>query len=151
MPPSADTRPYRDEDPEEGLLISLEPEPEDNGVEDSEELASSGRKNILVRHLPPRARKAWEATVKWTAGPQPPRIWQVQPIFESVQTAPIRALDKLFPKTRHKFCLLVAYLALWFFVFSAVLRRSAFDADVPGYGAPSNIGCGARFWFVAPF
>ena len=63
-----------------------------------------------------------------------------------MQTAPIRLLDTLCPKPIHKFWLLIAFYIAWLLVFSLMLWKSAFAADVPGFGAPVNIGCGARFW-----
>ena len=104
------------------------------------------QKPFLQKYIPPKVQRAWRTTVKWCKGPDPPRPWSIVPLFESVQTAPIRLLDSLFPKRIHKFWLLVAFYAAWLLVFSLVLRKSAFAADVPGHGAPVNIGCGARFW-----
>jgi hypothetical protein len=118
---------------------------EDGGPGDGG-LSPLQQKHILHRYIPPRVRQAWKAIVKWCKGPDPPRPWKIRPFFESVQTAPIRLLDAICPKAICKFWLLMAFYATWFLVFSLVLWKSAFIADVPGFGAPINIGCGARFW-----
>ena len=102
----------------------------------------------LYRYIPPRVQKALRATVNWTKGPDPPRPWRITPIFEEVQTAPLRLRDQLFPKPVHKLWLLIAFLGCWLLVFSIVLWKSSFAADVPGYGPPANIGCQSRFWYV---
>ena len=129
----------------EDALSVLAIDGEDTGAED-EELSPLQRKHILHRYIPPRVKRAWRASVKWCNGPDPPRPWKIQPVFEHVQTAPIRLLDALCPKAVYKFWLLMAFYATWLLVFGLVLWRSAFAADVPGFGAPVNIGCGARFW-----
>lgn len=118
---------------------------EDAGPEDGE-LLSLQQKHFLHRYIPPRVRRAWRASVKWCNGPDPPRPWKIHPFFESVQTAPIRLLDALCPKPVYKFWLLMAFYATWLLVFSLLLWKSAFTADVPGFGSPVNVGCGARFW-----
>lgn len=113
-----------------------------------EELTTYQQKHSFIRYVPPRFRKAWKATVKWSLGPQPPRPWRITPYFEEVQTAHLRLLDNLFPKKAHKIWLLIAFYFCWLLVFSLVLWKSAFASDVPGYGKPRNIGCQARFWYV---
>lgn len=116
------------------------------GAIDEEDLSPIQRKHFLHRYIPPKIRRAWQATVRWCEGPDPPRPWKIEPFFEPVQTAPIRLLDTLCPKPIYKFWLLIAFYIAWLLVFSLVLWKSAFAADVPGYGAPVSIGCGARFW-----
>lgn len=113
---------------------------------EEEGLSPFQQKHILQRYIPPKAQRAWRATVKWCKGPDPPRPWKIEPFFEPIQTAPIRLLDTLCPKPIYKFWLLIAFYITWLLVFGLVLWKSAFAADVPGYGAPVNIGCGARFW-----
>jgi hypothetical protein len=100
----------------------------------------------IRRHIPPGLIRTWEATKKWVKGPQPPRPWRINPIFESIQLWPIRMRDRYLPKRIHKIGALLFIYALWLLTFSLVLRQSAFTAEVPGYGAPVNIGCLARFW-----
>ncbi len=118
---------------------------EDASPEDGD-LSPLQQKHLLHRYIPSRVRWAWRISVKWCNGPDPPRPWKIRPFFETVQSAPIRLLDTLCPKRVYKFWLLMAFYATWLLVFGLVLWKSAFAADVPGFGAPVNIGCGARFW-----
>jgi len=118
---------------------------EEQAIHD-DDLSPLLQKHFLHKYISPSVQRAWRATVKWCKGPDPPRPWSIDPIFESVQTTPIRLIDSLCPKPIYKFWLLIAFYATWILVFSLMLRKSAFAADVPGFGAPVNIGCGARFW-----
>lgn len=103
----------------------------------------SGR---LKARVPPPAKRAWAATVKWVKGPQPPRPYKIEPYFAHIQQAPIRLLDHYAPKRMQRFWLLMAWYALWLLCFSLVLHKSAIAADVPGYGKPIRLGCTARYW-----
>lgn len=98
------------------------------------------------KYIPPRLHRAWRKTVIWVKGPQPPRPWKIHPWFPRVQTAPIRFLNNYFPKRRHKIALLVFFYLSWLLSFGLVLHRSAFAADIPGYGSPVRIRCSDRFW-----
>ncbi|KAF2754661.1 LCCL domain-containing protein [Pseudovirgaria hyperparasitica] len=87
-----------------------------------------------------------KAVDKWIKGPQPPRRWHITPFFPAVQEFPIVLLERYCPKRKQKVAaLILAYLA-WFICFASILRKSAFSADVPGYGSPVNYGCEDRFW-----
>jgi hypothetical protein len=96
--------------------------------------------------LPTRLRRAWSATARWVRGPQPPRPWRITPYAERWQTLPVRALDRFFPKRKHRAALLIGFYAAWLLTFSLLLKKSAFAEEMEGYGAPVNIGCLARFW-----
>jgi hypothetical protein len=103
-------------------------------------------KRAVVSRIPPQVIRAWEATVKWTKGPQPPRPWKITPVFESIQIIPLQLLDRVCPKRMHKIGLLIFFYFCWLLTFSLVLRRSAFASEVKGFGSPVTIGCRARFW-----
>jgi hypothetical protein len=126
---------------------------DDDGVDDEESgdgLTTYQQKHSFLRHLPPRFRKGWVATIKWLRGPQPPRIWHITPLFEDVQTYHLKVLERYAPKKVQKFWLLVGFYFLWLLVFSLMLWKSAFAGDVKGYGKPAVLGCGTRLWCV-PF
>lgn len=55
-------------------------------------------------------------------------------------------LDRYFPKRKHKILLLAVFYMCWILTFGLVLHRSAFAADIPGYGSPVRITCTDRFW-----
>ena len=96
--------------------------------------------------IPPRLRSAWDATVTWVKGPNPPRIFTITPFCPKIQHAPIALLDRYAPKTVHRFWLLVLLYASWLLAFSLVLRASSFSASIPGHGSPIRLSCGARYW-----
>ncbi|KAF2733398.1 hypothetical protein EJ04DRAFT_274386 [Polyplosphaeria fusca] len=98
------------------------------------------------KYIHPRFQRYWRATVTWVKGPQPPRLWKIQPFLPRVQTAPITFLNSFFPKRKQKVSLLIFFYFCWVLSFSLVLHRSAFTADIPGYGSPITKRCTDRFW-----
>lgn len=118
-----------------------------NGSEASdEEYYSPQEPYYASKYVPPRLQRAWRATVTWVKGPQPPRPWKIRPFFPKIQSAPIQFLNNYFPKRKHKVVLLLFFYFCWLLSFSLVLHRSAFAADIPGYGSPVRIRCTDRFW-----
>ncbi|KAF2106582.1 hypothetical protein BDV96DRAFT_507519 [Lophiotrema nucula] len=117
-----------------------------NGSEASDEYDSPQEPYHANKYIHPRFQRYWAATVKWVKGPQPPRPWKIRPFFPAVQTAPIKFINNYFPKRKHKVILLIFFYFCWFLSFSLVLHRSAFAADIPGYGSPVHIRCTDRFW-----
>lgn len=100
----------------------------------------------IRQYIPPRLRHTWSRIVTWVKGPQPPRPWKIHPYFPKIQTAPIRFVDTFFPKRKQKIMLLVGFYFCWILSFTLVLHRSAFAADIPGYGSPVRLRCTDRFW-----
>jgi hypothetical protein len=113
-----------------------------------EEHFPSQQSDFASKYIPPRLQNTWRATALWAKGPQPPRPWKIHPFFPHIQTAPLQFLDNYFPKRRHRITLLVFFYFCWLLSFSMVLYRSAFAADIPGYGSPVRIRCTDRFWWV---
>ncbi|KAJ6198047.1 hypothetical protein J3E72DRAFT_40182 [Bipolaris maydis] len=108
--------------------------------------SSSQQQSYMSKYLPPRLQRTWHSTVVWAKGPQPPRPWKIRPFFPHVQAAPIRLLNNYFPKRKQKIALLVFFYFCWILTFGLVLHRSAFAADIPGYGSPVRVRCTDRFW-----
>ncbi|KAF2125274.1 hypothetical protein P153DRAFT_425720 [Dothidotthia symphoricarpi CBS 119687] len=98
------------------------------------------------KYIPSRLQRTWDNVVVWVKGPQPPRQWKIRPFLPRIQSAPIRFLDTYFPKKKHKVLLLIFFYGCWLLSFGLVLHRSAFSADIPGYGSPVRITCEDRFW-----
>ncbi|KAF2743200.1 hypothetical protein M011DRAFT_489944 [Sporormia fimetaria CBS 119925] len=98
------------------------------------------------KYVHPRLQGIWRDIVVWVKGPQPPRPWKIRPFYPHIQTAPLRFLNNYFPKRKHKVALLVFFYLSWLLSFGLVLHRSAFAADVPGYGSPVRFRCTDRFW-----
>jgi len=154
---------YRDEDPD-ALIPNLTDEEGDVEQQSSRNLhirtasESSERtspvpawlrqtgKSSSFDWVPTWAKKAGSAVGTWVKGPQPPRVLKIDPIFPKLQEAPIKLLDRYVPKQRHRACLLVAFYAIWFLVWSLMLKKHAGTGEIEGYGEPSNLWCGATFW-----
>ncbi|KAF2170899.1 hypothetical protein M409DRAFT_63929 [Zasmidium cellare ATCC 36951] len=100
----------------------------------------------VSERIPSRLKDAWSKTVEWVKGPNPPRIYKITPIFPNIQHAPIALLDRYAPKRRQRFWLLILLYASWLFVFSLMLWKSSFAAQIPGYGTPVRLSCSARYW-----
>lgn len=135
---------YRDDE-----LISIDPEEAvviDPAEASDEEEYASQEPSYASKYVPPRLQRAWLSVKTWVKGPQPPRPWKIHSLLPKIQTAPIRLVDTFFPKRKHKIGLLIVFYAAWILSFAMVLHKSAFSADVPGYGAPVRIGCTQRFW-----
>ncbi|KAL1959424.1 hypothetical protein VTO42DRAFT_2227 [Malbranchea cinnamomea] len=107
---------------------------------------SESSKTYRWRWIPLPLRKAGRATVKWLAGPQPPRDLLFSPIFPRIQEMPIRLRDRLFPKKRHRIALLLFVYFSWFLSWSLVLRHSVSSGHIEGYGRPTSISCSASYW-----
>jgi len=136
---------YRDDDTAsihttDSTIIVADPEASGEEAFPSAEAASVS--NFIPRRLQPR----WRKTVVWVRGPQPPRPWKIQPFFPKIQAAPVQLLDRCLPQRKHKILLLVAFYLVWILTFALVLHRSAFAADIPGYGSPVRLTCTDRFW-----
>ena len=141
------THRYHDEPDEEDSSVDantpLRPSLDFDGLTRASQLPWQAR---LQDRIPPKAIRAWEATVKWVKGPQPPRIFHIDPVFPKIQHAPLALLDRYAPKRIHRFWLLILLYACWMFSFSMVLRSSSFAAQIPGYGSPTRLNCGTRYW-----
>lgn len=81
-------------------------------------------------------------------GPDPPRKHRIRPIFEGLQTAPIRVVKQLFPSLRSKLIALIVFHALWAAMFLTILNWSVVGPEIPDYGMPNRLSCGARLWYV---
>lgn len=84
------------------------------------------------------------ALYRWAQGPRPPRTFKIRPLLP--QVAHLDLLHKVFPRWRHKVCLLLTFYLLWLVVFTLTLSTSLSRCRIPGYGAPVRLSCVARFW-----
>lgn len=105
-------------------------------------------KSFRYRWVPLPLRKAGRGTLGWIKGPIPPRELRITPLYPHIQEAPLRLMHRYLPKQRHRVCLLVAFYVTWFLTWSLMLRHNSSSGYIEGYGKPSNIWCGASFWFV---
>jgi hypothetical protein len=105
-------------------------------------------KSFKYKWVPLPLRKAGRATAEWIKGPIPPRELRISPLYPQIQEAPLRLMDRYIPKQRHRICLLIALYATWFLTWSLMLKQNSTSGYIKGYGKPSNIWCGASFWFA---
>lgn len=107
------------------------------------------------RWVPYPARRFATAVVRWSRGPADARAFAIKPFFPAVQRAPIAllecVLDELVvrvggPRWLWRRVLFFAYMGLWALTFALVLRRGLAAAEVPGWGTPTDIGCGNTYW-----
>lgn len=103
-------------------------------------------KSFHWRWVPYQLRHCARAVVAWTKGPDPPRMQKIEPLFPSIQDAPVRFIAKYFPRAVHKAGLLALFFFCWLLTFSLVLHHSASAGNIKGYGKPQPIWCGASFW-----
>ncbi|KAM0723601.1 hypothetical protein Q7P37_000588 [Cladosporium fusiforme] len=142
-------RPYHD-DPEDSDSVGADsplrqtPTIELEGV--NRRLHNPTWQESVADRIPPGFHRAWAATKTWVKGPQPPRIYNITPYFPKVQHAPLALLDRYAPRGAHRALLFAFWCALWLLVFGLALWRSSFAAHIPGYGSPTRLGCGARYW-----
>ena len=113
---------------------------------DGESLYSTYNGRRQSRYMPAWLAAVTSGVARWARGPQPPRPYAITPVLPAVQTAPLRYLDRFFPKRKQKVYLLVLHYALWLFSFVLLLRQSAFSTEVEGYGAPLTLSCEATLW-----
>ncbi|RMZ80476.1 hypothetical protein DV737_g2997, partial [Chaetothyriales sp. CBS 132003] len=137
MPPA-----YRDEeDPGQPLILPLTDDESDTGSGPDFHAA-----NLTSRWIPLSLSRAGRAVVNWVKGPVPPIELHIDGIFPKIQQAPLRLLDVYVPKKRHRIVLLVAFYATWFLTWSLLVKHHATSGYIKGYGAPTNLWCGASFW-----
>ena len=124
----------------------LRPGSPNNDFDRSPARARRTLQHEVADRLPKPVKNTWAAIVNWVKGPDPPRIYRIQPFFPKVQRAPIVLLDRYAPSRVRKFWLLVAAIASWLLVFSLILYKSSFAAQIPGHGTPIRLSCAARYW-----
>jgi len=117
---------------------------DDQDVNASDSLEFQPRRRRPANIILGKAQDIMIAIKDWSKGPRTPRPWSIKPLFPRIQEAPIKFLDKHFPRQRH--WLLVLLYAVWFLCFYVVLQKSAYAPDVPDYGTPVRIDCGQTFW-----
>lgn len=96
--------------------------------------------------IPLRVKNGWRATKEWVKGPNPPRIFHINPIFPQIQHAPLALLDRYAPKKIQRFSLLILLYACWLFTFSLVIWKSSAASEIAGYGNPVQLRCAAHYW-----
>ena len=106
----------------------------------------------LRKQIPEPLRTVGSGIAQWVKGPDPPLVLKINPLFPSIQNAPLRFVDRFLPKRKHKILLLLAFYFIWLTTFVGVLHHSIFVGDIEGYGSPRQISCRASYWYaISPF
>ncbi|KAI0968535.1 hypothetical protein F4678DRAFT_192954 [Xylaria arbuscula] len=96
--------------------------------------------------VPYPARRVVDTVVRWAKGPQPPRIWKIEPFFPRIQHVPLRLVDRVLPGKRRRMWFFFAYFAAWILTFALVYWHGQSVSEVDGWGEPSDISCGVTYW-----
>jgi hypothetical protein len=96
--------------------------------------------------VPYPVRRVIKATAKWAQGPPNPHRYRIEPFFPRVQHAPIVLLDKYLPRKLHRAFAVFAFFGIWLLAFALVMREGLIAAEIPEWGTPTQIGCGATYW-----
>jgi hypothetical protein len=78
-------------------------------------------------------------------GPQPPRPQAIRPFFKTIQEAPIKLVDRYLPAQSHKTVLLAIFVAVWAFMFVALLGVQLPLQDAEGRDVV-NLDCVDTLW-----
>ena len=130
-----------------GLHIRNESDDDEDGAPVPVWMQESS-KSFKYRWVPLPLRKSGRAMLKWIKGPLPPQELHIKPWWPAIQEAPLRILDRYVPNRRYKICLQLLLYVVWSLTWSLMLKHNSTSGYIEGYGKPSNIWCGASFWFV---
>ena len=103
-------------------------------------------KSFQWKWVPLPIRTLARSAIQWSKGPVPPQIQNITPFFPFIQEAPLKLVDKLLPKKKHKAAILGVFYFSWLLTFSLMIRHSASSGNIEGYGQPQSLWCGASFW-----
>ncbi|KAL1877109.1 hypothetical protein VTK73DRAFT_8846 [Phialemonium thermophilum] len=98
------------------------------------------------RWVPYSVRRVLRATVRWAHGPPNPRPYKIDPLFPTVQHAPLWLLDRYLPRHRHRLWLVAAYAVVWIVTYALVMREGLVATEIDGWGEPAEVGCGSTYW-----
>jgi len=133
-------------DADESNTFTIRPGDDEAGSD--EEYLNGQKKSSISKYIPNSVRRWSKAIANWTKGPDPPRTYHIGPgIFPEFQEMPLHLVERHLPKRKHRIAALLALYFAWLLCFVLVLSKSAFASDIPGYGSPVRVSCGARYWY----
>lgn len=87
------------------------------------------------------------AVWRWIKGPVPPQELRISPIFPNVQAAPLRLLNIVCPKRKHKLAAYIAFISIWMTVFVVVTHYQYFETETDRqYGPTTKLACTNAIW-----
>jgi hypothetical protein len=100
----------------------------------------------FLRCLPSPLMELYETSASRVKSPQPARQHQIKPLFERLQTAPIRLLHQAVPKYTRRVLMLCGYYILWLSMFILIIHKSTTTGGIGSYGPPVRLSCVSRLW-----
>jgi hypothetical protein len=89
----------------------------------------------------------WSRTsVGWIKGPEPPMRHRIDPIFERIQTLPVRLLARL-PRWM-RVCIYAIACVVWTVLFGVIITNYSLPTNFAGFGSPVGLSCVASLWYV---
>ena len=96
--------------------------------------------------VPYSVRRRVRSFVNWSRGPQPPRIWTIDPVLPAVQHAPLWLMDRFLPRKKQRVAVYMGYVSLWVVIFAIVMWRGQTASDLDVWGTPAPITCNTVYW-----
>jgi hypothetical protein len=82
--------------------------------------------------------------VDWVKGPVPARPYYITPLFERIQTLPVRLLARL-PRWVQAGVYAAAFV-LWAVLFGVIITNYSMPTNLAGFGAPVALSCVTNLW-----
>ena len=96
--------------------------------------------------VPYPARRFVKAVGRWALGPVNAQPYRIKPLLPAVQEYPLWLVDRFLPTAKRRAWVLFLYFSIWIITFVLVKRQGTLVTDIPGWGEPQDIGCGATYW-----
>jgi hypothetical protein len=114
------------------------------------EIEDPGRQSRIrtrfEKYIPPSVVRWNDKLVTWVKGPSPPQKHTISPLFESLQTFPVRTLARLPSWLRAGIYL--ALCILWAVLFAVILTNYSLPTNLAGFGKPMGLSCVTNLWYV---
>jgi hypothetical protein len=140
---STTPRPF-DEHPSESVTPDSRLSGEYNRTYHRSRWRDSPWRRRVYDHIPAPISRTAHRVTQWVRGPQPPKEYRIKPLFENVQTFPVRLLARL-PRLA-RICAFIGAFMLWIVLFGVLISSFGLPDDFAGFGAPVRLSCVARLW-----
>jgi hypothetical protein len=110
-------------------------------------MEDSNKSRIWARveeRVPAPVSRCCRKIVKWTRGPEPPKIYHVVPVFERAQTLVVRLLARI--PLWARLCIYILAFVLWAVLFGVLLSKDSLPKNIAGFGAPVRLSCVTSLW-----
>jgi hypothetical protein len=105
---------------------------------------NAGLWTSIEKKVPAPVTRWSRKVVDWTKGPELARTYRITPLFERIQTFPVRILGRLPQWLR--VCIYSAALILWIVLFAVILTKFSMPSDIAGFGKPLGLSCVTNLW-----